>query len=442
MEILRRRFQIRAVLTEIKLSKSMKKFQDAIISKVDYYLSLTVVEQEHEFDAIWLECFGCVDKKEEENERKEIFNDLYSTFKMDSNSMDNQNKVYDHFRAMNFVMEQIISKLEIEIVARFTNDPPTYDRRPFIFPSNTNNFPIKEMTPYTGHDGYNYFHKDSLFVPQKSSENIGYMEKAKRYILRQEEIKIEKWIPRECHPIVKYCSGYYNHPDICFRQLAFHNQILQLASNLRCRNDTKLSIWQILISDISQEIQKFVIQDENISSGTVKRIVNYLCSLFRIVNYEINYIQAKLADPAERTISTYAFAYAFQSVWGTKLKKRSESNTKEEKKKADLHEYFFEKIETRKLIRGTLDPKNTIELDKKMSKKFASDFIETLQRGVLTAEQSNIKEYMEERKEIFSHKRLLLLANESLSKELTGTIEEAIISKISLFNMCAIETKY
>lgn len=405
----------------------MKKFQDAIISNVDHYLGLTVGEQELEFDKIWLECFGSVDKKEEEDERNEIFNDLYSTFKMDSNTMDIQSNVYDLFREMNFEMEQIISFLETDILERFTSDPKNYDRtHQFIYPSYTNNFPIKEMIPYTGQDGYNYFHKESLFELQESWKEKGFFDKVKSSFFSQEEIKIKNWIPKDCHPIVKYCSGYYNHPDICFNQLDVNNQILLLASRLRCQNEIKVSIWQKLISDISQEIEKFVKLDENISSGTVKQIVNFLCSLFRIVNYEINFIQATLADTAERTISTFVFAHAFKSVWGTKLKKRSERNEKERKKKENLHEYFFEKIETRKLIRGTLNRETTIEFDKKMSNKFASDFIEALQRGVLTAEQSNIKEHMEEKKEIFSHKRLLLSANESLSKELTTTGKEPI----------------
>ena len=421
------KIQIKAVLTEIKLSESMKKFQDAIISNVDHYLSLTVEQQESEFNAIWLECFRCVDKKEEENERYEIFNDLYSTFKMDSNTMDIQSNVYDWFRAMNFEMEQIISYLENDILVRFTSNPKSSDlTHQYIYTSRTNNFPIKEMTPYAGQDGYNYLHKESLFLPSKNEDLLS---KTMGLFVRQEEINIKKWIPKECRPIVKYCSGYYNHPDVCFKDLDFNNQILLLASSLKCHSDINLSIWKKLISEISQEIQKFVKLDENISSGTVKQIVNFLCSLFKIVNYEINFIQARLADKAERNISTFVFAHAFKSVWGAKLKKRSERNEKEKKKKADLHEYFFEKIETRKLIRGTLNRETTIELDKNMSKKFSSDFIEALQRGVLTTEQSNIRNYLEDKKEIFSHKRLLISANESLSKEITGCTKEAISSE-------------
>ena len=360
------RFKIKAVFTEIKLSDSMKKFQDAIISNVDHYLSLTVGEQELEFDKIWLECFGSVDKKEEEDERNEIFNDLYSTFKMDSNTMDIQSNVYDSFRVKNFEMVQIISFLETDILTRFTSDPKNYDRtHQFIYPSYTNNFPIKEMIPYTGQDGYNYFHKESLFELPESWKEKGFFDKVKSSFFYQEEIKIKKWIKKDCHPIVKYCSGYYNHPEIVFKELDLNNQILLLASRLKCQNEIEVSIWKKLISDISQEIEKFVKLDENISSGTVKQIVNFLCSLFRIVNYEINFIQTTLADTAERTISTFVFAHAFKSVWGTKLKKRSERNEKERKKKENLHEYFFEKIETRKLIRGTLNRETTIELDKK-----------------------------------------------------------------------------
>ena len=76
------KFQIRAVLTEIKLSESMKKFQEVIIKNVDKYLEYNVEDQKMAFEETWVECFGAEDQKEEDVERDENFDDLYSIFKI------------------------------------------------------------------------------------------------------------------------------------------------------------------------------------------------------------------------------------------------------------------------------------------------------------------------------------------------------------------------
>ena len=422
------KFQIKSIFTEIKLSESMKKFQDAIVSKVDHYLTLDNDKQEESFKEIWRECFGYSDGKEEELERDGIFKGLYSTFKLDSNTMDNQPDIYERFREKTFDMDKIIRDLKDEISRKFKD--PKYQ---FIFSSCINNTPIKDMTPYAENSEYLYLDKDSLFVvvhkKEKSNTPIigGFIDKYNDY-RHPTEIQMFKWIPEDCHPIVKHCSGHYNHPDIHFRDLDRNSQTLLLASKLICPSDSRMSTWEKLINDVTLIIVDFVKKDENMRAGTVREIIHHLCRLLNVVNYEINFIEAKLSNTAERTISTYVFAHAFKSIWGTKKKKRSESNEKEKEKKTDLHQYFFEKIQTRKLIRGTLCRNGMKDRDRNMSRKFAKDFIAVLQRGVLTAEQSNITEFFEGKKEILSHKRLLLSANDKITVELNDTEKKTIDS--------------
>ena len=76
-----------------------------------------------------------------------------------------------------------------------------------------------------------------------------------------------------------------------------------LASCLQDPNNDGKKTWE-----------KFI---ENISSpqSTVKQLVNYLCAVIKHVNYEINFIQARFTNAAERTITTFVFAYAFKSLW-------------------------------------------------------------------------------------------------------------------------------
>ena len=89
------KYQIKAVLTEIKLSEGMRKFLEAIIKNVDKYLELNVEHQIMAFEETWIECFGAEDRKEEEYERDEISDDLYSIFKMESRTMENKSTIYE-----------------------------------------------------------------------------------------------------------------------------------------------------------------------------------------------------------------------------------------------------------------------------------------------------------------------------------------------------------
>ena len=72
----------------------MKKFQEAIEKNADQYFELNIEQQESEFDKVWLECFGSDDKAEEKAERDEMFDNLYSVFRMESKTMENKQFIY------------------------------------------------------------------------------------------------------------------------------------------------------------------------------------------------------------------------------------------------------------------------------------------------------------------------------------------------------------
>ena len=241
-----------------------------------------------------------------------------------------------------FMMGNIINSIRSELLSRFQNDPQSFKGTDqFIYPCYGNNPPIKDMIPFAGKGKYEYLGIDSLFE---------YSEVKVLWEYSSYKLKISKWIPNECHPLVHYCSGYYNHPDITWKKLDKNNQILLLASLLKAPEDSTLSTWEKFVDKIITSVQEYIAGDPNISQGTVKEIVNFLYSLYKIVNYEIGFIEARLSNTAERTISTFVFAIAFKSLWETKQKKRLENKSKTETEKLNLLQYFLQTIENRKMI--------------------------------------------------------------------------------------------
>ena len=408
------KFQIKAVSVELLLSDRMKKFQDAITRNVDDYLQLDDTQQREAFEKIWTTCFAGNDTMEEHDELFEIFDSLYSIFRMESNSLVSWGSMYLFLH--NSKMEKVISDIRSTIVTRFINDPTTFDGvNQFIFPCNENNSSILYMTPYPGRMDYEYFSGSSLFEMHQSR-------------FGKEMLKLSWWVPSECLPLVKYCSGHYRHPDIIWGSLDRKQQVLKLVCQLKSPRSQE-STWEKLVSDICQRISEFINNDPNISHGTVKQMVNYLSSLFKLVNYEINCIHAKLSDTAQRTITKLVFALAYQFLSNVKIEKLKEQNSKTEVKKTHLFEYFSQKIENRKIIRGDWNREKMKESDLKISNKFALDFLKSVKRGLFITEQPLIERYFDKKEEILSYESILLLGNEKVTKEVEENPETEVLDQ-------------
>ena len=410
------KFQIKAVLTEIKMSEGMKKFQEKIIKNVDNYLEWTVSEQKYIFGKIWKECFEDDDQNDKETERDEIFYNLYSIFKIESKTMEIQSKIYELFREHKLMMSNIISTIEQEILLGFQK----YNQNLFIYQSHNNNNPIKDMTPYPGERSYRYIDKDSLFALESEKRS---------WLFNKEKIKIKEWVPKNCHPLVKSCSGYYTHPEITWKVMDHNDQVLLLASKLKAPNNSKKSTWEQLVNNTSKIMQNFITQDPNISHATVKLMINSLHSLFEHVNYEINFIEAKLSNTAERTLSTLMFAYAFNSLWEIKCNKRLEDSVMKKTKKENLLQYFLRKIENRKMVRGSWDREKMRESDHKIAENFAQEFIGSVERGLKITEQPIIESIFLKQKKILCHESIFLTANSEIIKELRNNPGKEVVEE-------------
>ena len=304
------KFEIKARLKEIKLTEKMTKFQETIEKNADKYLELNIEEQKREFEIIWPSCFSNDTNEEEETDFDEIFDDLYSVFRMESKTMENKSTIYTLFRRFNFEMDTTIKILCETILSRFSDESNKFaGAEQFIYPWRENKVPLKDMTPYIGKLNCEYLSKDSLYTIEVRNKRHG--------------PDIRKYIPQECHPLIRYCSGYFNHPDIIWNPVK-RKQILLLASNLRDPTNPERSTWEKLITDISKRVQEFTGSDQMVSHSTVREIVDFLSRICKLVNYEINFIEAKLTNAAERKISTLAFTFAFKSVLNAKFVKQKE----------------------------------------------------------------------------------------------------------------------
>ena len=412
------KFQIKATLTEIQLSDSMKKFQEEIIKNVDRYLELSVKDQKIAFDETWNSCFGNTDRTDQNTERDETFDDLYSIFRMESKTLENRQTIYQLFSKQAFNMNKIISVVELEILTRFQNDPTTSeDQDHFFYHTYRNNTPIKDMTPFPGKCMYQYLGKDSLFTLELEKRKLR---------LNKEKLMISDWVPKECRPLVKACSGYHSNLEITWKGVDKNTQIIILASKLRTPNNDSITTWNKIVDNTTICMQKYVKQDPDITLGTVKLMVHYLNSLFNRVNYEIKFIEAKLSNTAERTITTLVFAYAFRSLWDIKCKKRMQESVKKKNRKGILLNYFLQKIENRKMVRGGWDREKMRESDYKTSENFSSELIASVERGLKIAEQPIIESQFLDHKDTLSHDNIFLFANSEIKRELDENPDDEI----------------
>ena len=178
----------------------MEILQNAITDKIDKYLDLNGEEQKEAFEKIWLECFGDDEREEEEIERAEDFDNLYTIFKMETKTMEIIQIVFDYFEQFQFRHDTIIEDLRSQIQTKFETCSFEFaSPQDFLYPSNENSVPIKDMTPFTGKTDYEYLGKDTLYKMDTSYSP---------------ELIIAGWIPQCCHSLVVYCSGYYNLPEI------------------------------------------------------------------------------------------------------------------------------------------------------------------------------------------------------------------------------------
>ena len=300
---------LKARLTDLWLKECKLKLQQTIEKNVDKYLDFSIEEQIGEFEKLWTDCFSD-GTKEEEIEYGKKFVELYSLFRMESKTMENKQTIYALFCESNFDMDTIIQDLSKCMIQRFCDKSDQFAGTDnFIYPWRENRVPLKEMTPYIGKQRCEYLSEDSLYLITVSKHQHAVQ-------VTKPNIKFRKWVPSDCYPLINYCSGFYNHPDIIWR-IEKRKQILFLASQLKYPNDHSRSTWDKFITDIAKRVQDFTMKDPNISHSTVKEIVDFLYHICKLINYEINFIEAKLSNSAERTISTFAFAFAFKSLLKT-----------------------------------------------------------------------------------------------------------------------------
>ena len=199
-----------------------------------------------------------------------------------------------------------------------------------------------------------------------------------------------------------------------------------MSSLIKNPKDTNKNTWGILVEKIFSNTLFIIQKDPIVSSTTVREIIDNVSRTLKIVNHEISYIQAKLSITAERTISTFVFALAFRCLWNNKKNKPLEHEMKKREKKLNYRDYFLQKIENQKMVRGGWNRERKKNSDHQIAKKFATDFIGGVERGILNIFKSTTENLFKERKESLSHESIFFLANSIVSKELSRSDEEIL----------------
>ena len=414
---------IRACWYDQNISDLRATLIEAINKNIDINLDLDEGQLIQEYETIWLEWSNQDLKEEEENERNKDFDDLYTLFKMESKMVENKQVIFELFDHSKFKMDNVIRDLESKIKTKFeTYETSFSSEEDYIYPWRENNQPLKNMIPYTGNSECEYIRQDSLFVTRGGE-----------YLNSNLVIEIKDWIPRDCTDLIQSCSGFYNHADITWKHEEWL-QIKKLASCLKYPDNPEISTWSKLVRFISSNIERLLKQNVQV---TVREIIHFLCSTFKHVNHEINYIQANLTNKAEINITTLAFAHVFKHRREMKMEKVNDYYLKKEKQKLVNRKFFLEQVNNRKLARGNWDRIEMRVNDEKNANRFALDFLERVKRGTLNDEAQFILNKLEERKENFSHKTLMLFLDNSITQELNNHPQEVTCtSSIVIQHIC------
>ena len=283
--------EMKSILTEIKWSEDMKKFQSNIKENIEVYCTYAFKGLKIVFEEIWREIFGTEDYEEENREREENFSNLYALFKMEYNAMENKQEIYKLFHHCNFDMQAIIDSIESEIRESFT-DHHSDQSKQFVYTVYDHYVPIKDMVPYNTEPKYSYLCQSSLYKTHT------------RHILKLypvTKLTLHLHIPSECESLLQLCSGFYNHPDIIWKSNK-NTQVTLLKSYLKDPEDFSTSTWEKFVNDISSDVMKKLNHKSDVTPAVVKEIIHKLCFRIKLLNYEIGFIHANLSNIAERTL--------------------------------------------------------------------------------------------------------------------------------------------
>ena len=237
-------------------------------------------------------------------------------------------------------------------------------------------------------------------------------------------------------PFTSHVSFRLLQPSEITWEMEERKQVQLLASLLKDPNNSNNSTWSKLLDNITFNVQELVRKTPRITQGTVRELINYVCNTFKHLNYEVNFIQAKLTITAETTIKTLVFAHAFKSLCETKANNRFEIRQKNYEEKCHKLDYFMRKVESRKMARGNWDRREMRDNDRKTSNQFAMDFLESIKRGIETDKKSNIEIELNKQKDSFSHKNIFLLINKMISEELEVEPDTEILDPNSFVIQC------
>ena len=415
------------IYNQRKRKEHLAGFRKTITSNITKYLTMTLFEQEKEFNRLWNELF-----KEDDwgkSYRKQNLVDFYLMFsaQWDLIPLTQLVEIYqevdfDLVRVNNTLLESLRENLtESEI------------EEPFFYPTKKSSF-LRDIQPHFSYTKkLEYINEDKFYYVHSTEDQES---KFLKYFPNSKTIYTHDWVPEDCVPLLQSCSGYYSEHDIDWRRLSPSKQIVKLVTSFISRYlnefDTKSYTNRLtFIEQIIEDTSKPYTNEANryhqlrktrptISHVTIQRITDALEKRLSIFNHEISYIGAELTIYARRSIGTYVFSKTFSVhfnvMWDLYSKNRDEIF--EEKK--EMKEYFKNKVKVAKLIHANEGCLNSSSYDIAIAEKYALTYTKSLQDRITIDLMNNGEKMLQTDKQMFSYQSLTREAVQTLSNYLNS----------------------
>ena len=360
-----------------KRKEWLDEFRKGITSNSKKFINFTHEQLNKEFEMLWGEKIENDDF--EEIYRESDLQDFYLAFSNEVKLI-NQQEILEMYSQSKYNSDEIIKKMREKIVQSLTN---LYEiAEPYFYPAKQC-CPLKDIQPYFHSPHLEYLtENDFYYVHSTEGQESKYI----RYFPNNKAIYKHAWVPGDCVPLLKSCSGYYPDHDIDWGYLSPNKQISKLIGSLMRRQliqsvsddyyqeNTKylynISVPKIF-KDLVDDVKRFMEKDPEMKPYTLKLIADAFQKRIDIFNHEIGYIGAELTLYACRNIASYIFSLAFRSYYSKKWELYLDNRKNIVTEKDKLKDYFFTKVEICKVI-YCQNPSESDMNDIKISEKFGN----------------------------------------------------------------------
>ena len=414
-----------------KRMECFQMFKNKVTNNIEGYFKMGTQNQDNEYERLWKEFF----EMEEMNilYREQNLTDLFLMFSSEWDLIPTK-EMLDTYRSVDYDLDKFIEFFKSKLIKNLTNN--NQDEEQYFYPSKKS-LPLKDIQPHFLSNRLEYLDESKLYYVHSTE---GQESKFLKYFPNSKAIYKQDWVPEDCVPLLQSCSGYYSEHDINWKELSPNKQIVKLVTSLACRNSNVAPAQIVylsrilfnsgshysnatpqLVQDINRDIQLFI--NREITPVTIQQIADVLNKRLTIFNHEISYIGAELSIYARRSIGSFVFSIAFKSYYSRMWRLYSENSKNIADEKANLKQYFLNKVEIGKTIHLNKDCSSSDKYDVNIAEKYVKTY-KTILYNRARYELSKItNEHLNTMEGLFSHDSITKEANERVSKALISTTQ-------------------